>query len=114
MNVADATLQAFLDTARVDAQRYDELAEFRTAMRTRRDAMFSDILEAAVERGELTDEQAEELAPFLDAMAVGLGALYRDTERHRLATHSAKRVLSVYFEQAVATKSSREAVERDA
>jgi hypothetical protein len=47
-------------------------------------------------------------------MAVGLGALCRDTERHRLATHSAKRVLSVYFEQAVATKSSREAVERDA
>ena len=99
MNYSDWTLQAFMDTARVDSERHHNLARFRTRLHARRDEVFSDMVVAAVGAGEIEPSESLELLAFLNALAIGLGAMCRDPDAHRAATIAAKRVLIAYVER---------------
>ena len=94
LNREDASVAQFVGSARIDLRRYPELVNGLDAPLDG-DAYYIQLLDEAIERGEIAPGDREPMRHFLRVMAVGLtDGVSSDQGEHRMALDGLKFVLA--------------------
>jgi AcrR family transcriptional regulator len=86
MNLEDPSLARFIGSARIDMARHDELRPTITTPIGYGQKFFSDLVDDAVQRGEIAVEDRDMILAFMRTITVGLtDAVSGNPRQHRLA-----------------------------